>query len=73
MLQLNRFKANRISYNHFNIIYSCKRNFGVRERIKKWRENSDTSSNKKSWLGEARRFLEYEEYNLHSFKEHLRF
>lgn len=35
-------------------------------------KNSDERSNKKAWYGEARRFLEHEEYTLYSFDAHLR-
>ena len=35
-------------------------------------KRSDDRSNTKAWYGEARRFLEHEEYTLHAFDAHLR-
>ena len=67
----NLLKTKKICYHHF-ISYNSQRNFGLRDRFKKWRANSQESQNKKTWLGEARRFLEFEDYNLFTFQEHVR-
>ena len=47
-------------------------NLQLGRRIRNYMKNSDERSNQKAWYGEARRFLEYEEYTLYSFDAHLR-
>ena len=44
----------------------------IGKRVRNYMKGSDDRSNKKAWYGEARRFLEHEEYTLHSFDAHLR-